>query len=996
MTRGMLRVPARPPGRVRTLAASVAVVAIVVALPIVLEAVGGSPFDHLGVSELGSALLSHRTHDPSLVWHWLARGALIVAWLSWAWLTVCIVIELAAWPTGRAPRRLPASRTMQSFATCLVGTALALSAAARLSSSHERATATVSSTSPPHLSLDHPTSGAGDWMARPLDAGRPQVRDATAVPVIEDLAQVTRTWPPTACPPSAGAAHTRALGVNETVGEGMPAGDHISGDRGSEPGSHLVVRRDTLWSVAAERLGSSLRWRELASLNYGVLQPDGQRLTTRHWIRPGWVLRLPSERSEPPPVEFLSGGSGALGDGTGRIGSSHTTDGAKIPLRPERPLAPLGGGVVGAGVAEMLDRMRRAQQRHRRAGGFIRLPGPAERMMEARLRIGGGWSVCAEVDQLLAQLLSDGPPAVRERGGRRAGSGREVLGVVIGPEQLKVELVVDGAVRAGRSGPEPSAPVDVRAGGLPEGWWYEDGGRSLVHDRLGTAEGSPEPRPSGSNGALPTLVTAGTALEGAVMVNTEALGSLVVRGDPSRTEGVLRALALELATSFWSGRFDLVVVGFGSELERFERVSAVTDVPSLVQRLWLRRLRASEHLERAGFGTFAEARSLDPSSSWDPVVVVCGPDLPEPDVAELIEAGADPPTAGAVIASGEGLPGAHEVVLGGSDPRVALDVLASVLFAQQVGRAELDRVGALLDVATDRVSVLKVDEPYVDLPVRLPPSTSDGVGDGVGRPPDHPQLGEWAVPEIEVAVLGPVEVRGAQREFTRAWARELVVYLAMHPRGATNEAWATALWPDRLMAPSSLHSTASVARRALGRDEHGHDHLPRSHGRLALASSVGTDWDQFVHLSASDTVEGRRQALSLVRGRPFEGLRSADWPILEGIAPAIEASVVDTSERLAEAELADGDPRGAQWAARRGLLVSPYDERLYRLLLRAADLDGNPAGVESVMTELVRLVADDVEPFDSVHPSTMELYRALSRKPTSARRSAPAAGERVR
>ena len=37
--------------------------------------------------------------------------------------------------------------------------------------------------------------------------------------------------------------------------------------------------------------------------------------------------------------------------------------------------------------------------------------------------------------------------------------------------------------------------------------------------------------------------------------------------------------------------------------------------------------------------------------------------------------------------------------------------------------------------------------------------------------------------------------------------------------------------------------------------------------------------------------------------------------------------------------------------------------------------DGNPAGVESVMSELIRLVADDIEPFDSVHPSTMDLYR---------------------
>ena len=213
------------------------------------------------------------------------------------------------------------------------------------------------------------------------------------------------------------------------------------------------------------------------------------------------------------------------------------------------------------------------------------------------------------------------------------------------------------------------------------------------------------------------------------------------------------------------------------------------------------------------------------------------------------------------------------------------------------------------------------------------------------------------------------------REFTRAWAIELVVYLAMHPKGASNEAWATALWPDRLMAPSSLHSTASVARRSLGQARSGIDHLPRSHGRLALSATVGTDWARFVELADSEDIGRWRSALDLVRGMPFDGLRSADWPILEGIGPAIEAAVVDLSGRLAGACLSRGDARGAQWAARRGLLVSPYDERLYRMLMRSADLSGNPAGVESAMSELVRLVADGIEPLDSVHPSTVELYR---------------------
>ena len=128
-------------------------------------------------------------------------------------------------------------------------------------------------------------------------------------------------------------------------------------------------------------------------------------------------------------------------------------------------------------------------------------------------------------------------------------------------------------------------------------------------------------------------------------------------------------------------------------------------------------------------------------------------------------------------------------------------------------------------------------------------------------------------------------------------------------------------------------------------------------------------------LAGSDRPERWREALALVRGRPFEGLRSSDWPILEGIAPAIESAVVDLSGRLAGAYLRQGDPQGAEWAARRGLVVSPYDERLYRMLMRAADLGGNPAGVDAVMSELLTLVADGIEPLEAVHPSTMDLYR---------------------
>ncbi len=67
--------------------------------------------------------------------------------------------------------------------------------------------------------------------------------------------------------------------------------------------------------------------------------------------------------------------------------------------------------------------------------------------------------------------------------------------------------------------------------------------------------------------------------------------------------------------------------------------------------------------------------------------------------------------------------------------------------------------------------------------------------------------------------------------------------------------------------------------------------------------------------------------------------------------------------------------------------MSPYDERLYRRLLTCADRDGNPAGVERVMGELLaqlggwtggRQGAFDLA---AVHPETAALYASLSRRP---------------
>jgi DNA-binding SARP family transcriptional activator len=94
----------------------------------------------------------------------------------------------------------------------------------------------------------------------------------------------------------------------------------------------------------------------------------------------------------------------------------------------------------------------------------------------------------------------------------------------------------------------------------------------------------------------------------------------------------------------------------------------------------------------------------------------------------------------------------------------------------------------------------------------------------------------------------------------------------------------------------------------------------------------------------------------------------------------MESTIVDVADRLAGMLLDAADHAGARWAVRRGLLAAPYDERLYRWLMLAADAAGNLAGVESVMDELLlRLDEEGLEPYDSLHEETRALYEQLIR-----------------
>ncbi len=237
---------------------------------------------------------------------------------------------------------------------------------------------------------------------------------------------------------------------------------------------------------------------------------------------------------------------------------------------------------------------------------------------------------------------------------------------------------------------------------------------------------------------------------------------------------------------------------------------------------------------------------------------------------------------------------------------------------------------------------------------------------------------------IEVAVLGHVQVNGAPESFRyRRRLTELVAFLAMHPEGATTDEFATALWPERRVPLQTLANRLSETRRALGLASDGRPRL-RKQGRRHLIVEAETDWNHFRKLaSEADGADSWRRALALVRGRPFDGLDRGEWAQLEGHMAAVEASVVALACRLGEHALDRGEGGLAHWAALQGLLVSPWDERLYRLLMRAADELGNRGGIDAALRSLALALELEGDPLLGIHPKTSALYRSLTaRSPT--------------
>ncbi len=456
-----------------------------------------------------------------------------------------------------------------------------------------------------------------------------------------------------------------------------------------------------------------------------------------------------------------------------------------------------------------------------------------------------------------------------------------------------------------------------------------------------------------ANAVIPCLVSLTKRCDAArrvELIGLAAAGSVLLQGEAAEVDELLRSMVVDAATRRWSDGGRSVLVGFGRELHGLDGVRHVSGIAEAAT--------IAESLVTEGASAAGEDPARSPRHCLTTFFVSHVEDLSAlRRLLNSVEAGRR-----------------------GSDPQDLHNLAAVVV--QDVGgcRFVVDASGE----ATTRCRRASTDEVRGE-----PDATEDPAGSPTGPrtgsaiPTPAPTLArsdQAACGKVAVNVLGPVQILGAPSPFERRpKLTELIVYLALHPEGSMTDAWSTALWPDRRMPLSTLSNRLSEARLALGMAEDGAYHIRKQGHRHLLGPGVTTDWERFSLLarpgrSAADW----HDALELVRGRPFDGLREASWTLLEGIVPTIESAIVDVACRLAEHALAAEDAEEAEWAARRAMLVCPWDERLYRIVMRSADAAGNRAGVDAALRQLARVLEGSGDPLDVVHPETATLYRFLT------------------
>jgi nucleoid-associated protein YgaU/DNA-binding SARP family transcriptional activator len=956
----------------RAAAAAAAVALLVIGLPAFLVASVGWPLPRQlpNIDDLADTLTGDLPLETATVWKVLA----VILWLAWLQIVIAVAVEVIAAARGAMPRSLPGFNLAHGLVAPLV-TAIVLAwpagVASRASAAFATPTVPARDPAPPAaapLALDEPAS------INVVAQSAPGVVDHTVRrrDTLWDLAERYL---------GDGYRATEIFELNK--GRPQPDGGALTDPSVIRPGWVLQIPAaatevatadtvtvqpgDSLWEIAAGELGNGHRFTEIVELNAGRPQPDGRALTDPDVIEPGWVLHLPTQVESPPVTAPASTASPPASTASPPPASPVTepTTPAPAPAPPSTspavsaaqplddvddtaateeglrvPVGLVGGGIATAGLLAVLERRRRAQLRRRQRGEVA--PPLDERLRDAEVALRHGvepdrtTAVDVATRDALAQSGATGLPSLHH--------------VESSDDAITIDL-------------RDAAPAPPGFGAASPTRWETSRARST-----NTAVGSP----------APALVPVGVTDDGAdVLIDLETPAVTWLSGDDANSKRLLNAMATAVTTTPWSEHARVVWVG--DTPPRLDGVEHVVSLDDALAALEARAQLVNRALDAARCTTVAQARAAGVTPDmWSPCVVL-SPISPTPAQVERIQSLADLVSASiALVTLGEPSTSGSSVrrICISDDGTATIDGSLTVR-AQFLDDADLDLVVDLLAQA---------DEPCVPhqagQTARSRSEASVSSLDDLLREVD-----------VVVRVLGEVEAvhlnAGGEERIAvpKQKSLEAVTYLALREGRVDREDLQAALWPAGANSAKTFHNTIWAARKMLA--DSGTDLFPEPvEGHYLLSDRVVTDYGLFNELtSQAEELEDPVAAadllaagLTLVRGEPFTGVgRGYAWAAPH--AGLIVAQVVDAAEELAEVRLAAGDWRGAEWAARQGLRVFPCEERLYRLLMRAAHAAGSIPGVHRAFQELAAAVADPddgVEPDDTLHPETVALLEELT------------------
>jgi nucleoid-associated protein YgaU len=978
--------------RLRGLAATLALVAFVLGVPIVLIAIDAVP-------DRAQFAWSRLTtpDDGTLAVELIAA----VCWVAWAVFTFQVVASIACQIRGIRTPRLPGLAVPQLAADRLVA------AAALLFVALPTATAL----------LPQPKAQAAGTVAPLPDDSRVTVERAAApAPAVEhekerepEVERYTvkrgdSLWKIAEERLGDGTRYVELVALNEAALDGRP--DFLLPGTilrvpvaETAPADAYVVRPgDTLSEIAEDQLGDADAYPTIYEASRNTVQPNGDHLTDPDLILQGWKLTIPGQKPPPeprepthakPPEEVPDATpSPADVTPTEPVGEAEA-DSADSGQSPDDsvpnwlvPGLAGAGAMLGGALWIALRAQRRTQLRHRRPGTVIPPP-PAELIPAEKTARATASVVAPRIDALDAALRS--LPSLR------------LITATLSADEISVALGEAAQLPEPWSGAGTEWRVDLAA--LPE--------------RLGD-----------SFPPYPLLVSVGQGDDASFLfLNLEELRTVTVTGDRDRKASFARHLAAELAVNPWSIVTTVDLLGLGPDLSSFN----------------LGRVRTHPAEDTGFIGELA--RNLSPATEpVDPddfhaVIIACA-DRPTSDLEALAEAiERAPGRSAAVLVDLEGKDRSFSTQLQLADdgrlqsPSLEIDVRAAVLSAAEAracallldltldervipsprmdeGKALSGLGGALVDELTEprtegaagEESLLPLDALVYadsaattvdDVEVLAPKATSEArAAVEAADPTLDEDLARWESPALsspKLMLLGPVGARTTGDTKATAHRRpfyiELLAYLALHPHGVTAHDVADAFG----IRPERVRVDMSQLRRWLGTNPRtGQPHLPKAEpgrdpGSAALYRLNGLlcDLDLFRRLRArgqsrgAEGIEDLIAALRLVRGEPFTELRKDHWNwLLDGDRwdHIITCAIVDVGHVVTTHALAAGEPALALWAAQVAYSAAPYDEVAQLDMVQAEKANGDDDAAESRLREKVIDRRDDeLPPIDLPH-----------------------------